>query len=62
MVLPGIASGGNTFARRLRAGNEHAFVLFVVEGGALEGGYPIQTADLREATVPMHCARTLGSR
>ncbi|WP_459385835.1 DUF6924 domain-containing protein [Arthrobacter humicola] len=38
------------------AGNEHASVLFVVERGALEGGYPIQITDLREASRrPFRC-------
>ncbi|WP_439954160.1 DUF6924 domain-containing protein [Arthrobacter humicola] len=38
------------------AGNEHASVLFLVERGALEGGYPIQITDLREASRrPFRC-------
>ena len=38
------------------ADNEHASVLVVVERGALEGGYPIQIAGLREASRrPFRC-------
>jgi hypothetical protein len=48
--------GWEQVRRTALAGDEHASVLFIVDGAALESGYPIQVIDLsKESRRPFRC-------